>query len=332
LLCKRLKAKVAEQLMGSLPAGRVNPARPFRHTGVDYAGPFSLSVMKGRGMKYFKGYFCIFICLATKAVHLEAVTDMTTEAFVGTLKRFVSRRTLPTDLYSDCGSNFIGAEKELRDLVNCVERNALVSRFLVDRGTQWHFNSPAAPHHGGLWESGVKSVKYHLRRVMGTETMTLEEFMTVLTQVEAALNSRPLCALSTDPGDLDYLTPGHFLVGEALTAVPEPDLMPLKVNRLSRWQRCQQVFQHFWKRWSTEYLHSLQERNKWKKPSPNVGIGDLVLVKEENLPPLKWRMGRVVTVHPGKDGLVRVVTVKTAMGEFQRPVVKLCPLLAKDEL
>ena len=332
LKCKRLKAKVAEQLMGSLPSGRVNPSKPFLHTGVDYAGPFSLSIMKGRGMKHFKGYFCIFVCLATKAVHLEAVTDLTTEAFIASLKRFVSRRGIPSDIYSDCGSNFVGAERELKDMVSSSDHNTKMSHYFSDRGTQWHFNSPAAPHHGGLWEAGVKSVKYHLKRIMGPDSMTLEEFMTLLTQVEAALNSRPLCPLSTDPTELEVLTPGHFLVGEALVAVPEPDLTQLRVNRLSRWQRSQQVFQHFWNRWSKEYLHSLQERHKWKRTSSNISVGDLVLVKEDNLPPLKWRMGRVLIVHPGKDHLVRVVTIKTALGELQRPIVKICPLNSKSEL
>ena len=332
LLCKRLKAKVAEQLMGSLPPARVNPSRPFTHVGVDYAGPFSLSVVKGRGNRLHKGYFCIFLCFSTKAVHLEYVLDMTTESFLGALKRFVARRGMSSHIYSDCGTNFIGAEKELANLLSSSGHNNAVLRFLADKGISWHFNSPSAPHHGGLWEAGVKSTKYHLKRIIGVESISLEEFATVLCQVEAALNSRPLCALSPDPADLEVLTPGHFLIGEPLTAIPEPDLTHLKVNRLSRWQRCQQIVQHFWDRWSKEYLHSLQQRNQWKTESENVGVGDLVLIKEDNAPVQKWRLGRVVSVNPGSDKLVRVVTVKTATGELKRPVAKLCPLLSKEDL
>ena len=332
LLCKRLKAKVAGQLMGSLPKARVTPSKPFQHTGTDYAGPFQLVIKSGRGVRCFKGYFCLFVCLATKAVHLEAVTDLTSEAFINCLKRFVSRRGMPSDIYSDCGTNYIGAERELKSYVEGDDFNHDVSQFLSDKGVQWHFNSPAAPHHGGLWEAGVKSVKYHLRRIIGKDTVTLEEFRTILSQVEAALNSRPLCALSTDREDLECLTPGHFLIGGPLVAVPEPDLTHLKVNRLSRWQRAQQMFQHFWRRWSKEYLHSLQQRRKWTQKERNIDIGDLVLVKDDNLPPLKWSMGRIVMVNPGTDGLIRIVKVKTATGEYDRPIVKICPLLNKEDL
>ncbi len=318
--------------MGSLPTARVNPSRPFTHVGVDYAGPFSLLVAKGRGKKAHKGYFCIFTCFATKAVHLEYALDMTTESFLGALKRFVSRRGMPSHIYSDCGTNFVGAEKELKDLLSSSNHDVVVSRFCADKGISWHFNSPAAPHHGGLWEAAVKSTKYHLKRIIKNETLTVEEFSTVLCLVEAALNSRPLCALSADPTELDMLTPGHFLIGEPLTAIPEPDLQHLPINRLSRWQRSQQIFHHFWTRWGKEYLHKLQERTQWKKPVENVEVGDLVLVKEDNAPPLKWRLGRVTFVSPGTDKLVRITKVKTATGELERPISKLCPLLTQDEL
>jgi hypothetical protein len=238
---------------------------------------------------------------------------------------------MSSDIYSDCGTNFVGAEKELKELLSSYNFNNDVSRFLSVQGVQWHFNSPAAPHHGGFWEAGVKSVKHHLKRTIGLTSISLEEFSTVLCQVEAALNSRPLCALSADPADLDVLTPGHFLIGEPLTAIPEPDLQHLNVNRLSRWQRSQQIFQHFWSRWSREYVHTLQQRNQWKKAAQNVEVGDLVLLMEDNAPPLKWRMGRVITVYPGTDKLVRVVKVKTQTGELKRPVVKICPLLSKED-
>ena len=238
---------------------------------------------------------------------------------------------MSSDIYSDCGTNFVGAEKELKTLLSSYNFNDVVCRFLSERRVKWHFNSPAAPHHGGIWEAGVKSVKYHLKRTVGLQAISLEEFSTVLCQVEAALNSRPLCALSSDPTDLDVLTPGHFLIGEPLTAIPEPDLQHLKVNRLSRWQRSQQIFQHFWSPWSKEYVHTLQQRNKWRKPAENVNVGDLVLLVEDHAPPLKWRMGRVLSVFPGTDKLVRIVRVKTQNGELDRPIVKICPLLRKED-
>ena len=331
VVCRRQRAETAKQLMGSLPSARVNPGRAFCHTGVDYAGPFQIRPFKGRSKITFKCYFSIFVCLATTAVHLEAVSELTTEAFIAAFKRFVSRRGVCSHMYSDCGTNFIGADAELKALLESSQHNSTLTHHLADKGITWKFNPPGAPHQGGLWEAGVKSVKHHLRRVIGSTTITFEEFQTVLCQVEACLNSRPLCAISCDPEDLSVLTPGNFLIGCALTAVPEPDLTHIKLNRLSKWQLTQQMFQHFWRRWSAEYLSSLQQRFKWSSKRSNLAIGDLVIIKDENLPPMKWDLGRVIAVHPGADSCVRVVTVKTARGELKRPVVKLCPILYNDE-
>ncbi|CAG7823797.1 unnamed protein product, partial [Allacma fusca] len=182
------------------------------------------------------------------------------------------------------------------------------------------------PHFGGLWEAGVKSTKHHLKRVVGNTVLTYEEFSTLLIQIEACLNSRPLCPLSTSPDDLSALTPGHFLVGRPLIAISEPDYTKLKINRLSRWQLLQQLHQHFWRRWQAEYLDRLQQRPKWAKIEENLRQGDMVIIKDDRLPPQEWRLGRIIEVHTGPDGLVRVVTVRTAEGTYKRPVVKLCKL------
>ncbi|CAG7824546.1 unnamed protein product, partial [Allacma fusca] len=160
----------------------------------------------------------------------------------------------------------------------------------------------------------------------GSTSLNFEEYATLLAQVESCVNSRPLSPLSCDPEDLSALTPGHFLIGAPLNALPEPDLTETKINRLSRWQLCQQLAQHFWKRWNQEYLHQLQQRNKWNLSSENLKVGTLVLLKDERLPPTEWKLGRIIQVHPGPDGLVRVVTLKTESGELKRPIVKLCPL------
>jgi hypothetical protein len=190
----------------------------------------------------------------------------------------------------------------------------------------WDFNPPSAPHFGGLWEAGVKSVKTHLRRVVGSQILTFEELNTVLVQIEAVLNSRPLCPLSPDPNDLTALTPGHFLTLAPLTCFPEPNLEHVKLNRLSRWQLLQRMHQSFWDRWHREYLHTLQQRSKWHKPQTDLSRGTLVLIKNDQVPPLQWNLGRVEDIHPGADGVIRVATVKTNGGSFRRPVVKLCPL------
>ncbi|XP_024890491.1 uncharacterized protein LOC112467399 [Temnothorax curvispinosus] len=191
---------------------------------------------------------------------------------------------------------------------------------------KWSFNPPSAPHFGGLWEAGVKTFKTHLRRTVGDQVLSIEEFTTVLAQVEAVLNSRPLCPMSTDPADLEVLSPGHFLTMEPLVSVPTQDVTPLPMNRLSRWQLVQRIHQDFWKRWHQEYLHTLQQRPKWWTSVNPLGVGALVLLKDANMPPLRWRRGRVEALHPGSDGVPRVATVRVADGTITRPLVKLCPL------
>lgn len=191
---------------------------------------------------------------------MEAVSDLTTNAFLAAFRRFVSRRGKCTELYSDNAPNFVGATKELRKVLN----DEHLDRSLVNDGTSWHKIPPGSPHQGGLSEEGVKAVKFHLRRVLATTLLNYEELTTVLCQAEACLNSRPLCPLTDDISDMEALTPGHFLIGEPLTTIPEDDPTTKPENRLNRWQLAQRLQQHFWTRLSTEYLSTLQQRPKWK--------------------------------------------------------------------
>ncbi|XP_076660394.1 uncharacterized protein LOC143363739 [Halictus rubicundus] len=330
--CLRWRAATASQLMGDLPLHRVTPSRPFTHTGVDYAGPFKLKTAPGRGHKSIKGYVAIFVCYSSRAVHLEAVSDYTTAAFLAAFRRFTGRRGPCASVTSDCGTNFVGADQELRRMFRASSKEAAaIAGQLSKEGVRWKFIPPGAPHFGGLWEAAVRSVKHHLRRVVGDNAHTYEELATFLCQVEACLNSRPLQALTDDPEDLTPLTPGHFLVGGPLLATPEPTLHDVPTSRLSRWQQLQQRVEHFWRRWSAEYLHQIQTRRKWTTTQPSLGVGDLVLVKSEATPPTKWPLARITDVHPGADGHVRVITVRTATTSLTRPVTKIVRLLQTGE-
>ncbi|XP_071635052.1 uncharacterized protein [Temnothorax longispinosus] len=325
--CTLFRQERAQQLMGQLPASRVVPSRPFLHSGVDYAGPFSIKTWKGKNAKTYKGYIVLFVCFSTSAIHLEIVTDYTSEAFLAAYRRFTARRGICATLTSDCGTTFIGANKELKKLflAASTERKHL-SSILSNDGTQWKFNPPSAPHFGGKWEAGVKSVKFHLKRTIGNTLLTYEEFSTVLAQIEAILNSRPLCRMSDDPDDLSILTPGHFLIGNSIATVPEPSLSLAKTSHLNRWKLLQQKLENFWSHWSKEYLQRQLSIYKWNKINPLIAIGSIVLVVDERYPPSKWPLGRVVETHSGTDGHVRVVTVKTQFSEFKRPITKICPL------
>jgi len=323
VVCARHRAVTPQPSMGNLPSCRVNSSRPFSQLGIDFAGPFAIKESRRKNAKSTKCYLAVYVCMATKAVHLEIVSDLTTDAFLASLNRVISRRGIPSDIYTDCGTNFKGADRRLQQIF--IEQHSQ-NMYINTVPCRWHFNPPAAPHFGGLWEAAVKSTKFHLRRVIGNQLLTFEELTTLSTRIEAILNSRPLTALSTDPNDLQPLTPGHFLIGQPLVALPERDTINIPQNRLHRWELLQQLHQTFWKRWSNEYLTSLQARTKWTRQQPNIEVGNLVLINTPNLPPTQWKLGRIEKTYPGDDGTVRVVTIRTIDGSITRPVVKIIVL------
>lgn len=325
--CIRFKAKTAEQLMASLPPARVSPSQPFLHTGVDYAGPLQIKTTKGRGHKSYKGYIAIFVCLATKAIHLEVVSDMSTNTFLAAFRRFVSRRGRCAHMYSDNGTNFVGASKILQKEIYAATQNTKIQDEVTTLGTEWHFIPPAAPHFGGLWEAGVKSMKHHLKRTIGETCLTYEEMSTLMHQIEACLNSRPLCPLTEDVNNLNVLTPGHFLVGRPLVEPPDPITTEINTSLAERWKLIQKIKKDFWKQWTSGYLHQLQQRYKWKNQQKTPDIGEVVILKEDNIDPSNWPLAIVTDVHHSRDNLVRVVTLRKAKGGLiKRPIHKLVPL------
>ena len=315
--------------MGNLPSIRFQQVRAFYNVGVDFCGPFFIKEKKYRNRKEIKVYVPVFICMATKAAHLEVVSDLTTEAFIAALKRFVALRGKPNSISSDNGSTFRGAKNELKELYvlfNSDNHKSKILTFSNENQIQWHFIPPLAPNFGGLWESKVKIFKHHFKRVACNVLFTFEEFNTLTIEIEAIINSRPLTPISTDPNDFIALTPGHFLIGESLNSLPEPDLKSVPVNRLSRWQHLTHLKQHFWERWNKEYLNEINIRKKWLVGDDNIKIGAMVVLKEKNTPSMQWVIGRVIKMHPGNDNIVRTVTVKTTTNEFVRSVRCLAPL------
>lgn len=251
--------------------------------------------------------------MTTRAIHLELVSSLTTNDFLHTLKRFIGRRGCPKVILSDNGTTFHGANNKLRDIHRFFKddkNESTIQNYLGHKEIAWKFIPAKSPHWGGLWEAAVKSAKYHLIRTLGDANLTYEEFSTVLVEIEAILNSRPLCPLSSDPSEFECLTPGHFLIGKSMTSFPERDETKTTTNRLDRWRHCTQLKQRFWKRWMTEYVSQLQKRTK--------------------CPPFKWPLARVAEVFLGQDGKVRSVRVCTGSGSFVRSITKLCPLPQND--
>lgn len=327
--CCRIRGETIAPRMGDLPQQRVRSGGyPFENVGIDYAGPMMSLSRQGRGSRLVKVYIAVFVCFSTKAMHLELVGDLTSNCFLSSLRRFISRRGKPINIYSDNGTSFVGACTELEKFLNSHSQS--LSENVANEGIHFHFSPPYAPHFGGLWEAGVKSTKYHLKRVLGNCNLTYEEFNTVLVQIEAVLNSRPLTPLSSSPDDLQPLTPGHFLIGRPMTALPTENYVNSSTSRLSRYQRIEQLRQHFWTRWSLEYIAELQQRTKWRTSNNPLQINTMVLIKDSNLPPLKWRLGRIISVFPGQDGINRVADIRTASGVVRRAFSKICPLPVED--
>lgn len=330
IVCRRAKPITFQQVMSPLPKERVNAVgRCFQVTGVDFCGPILIHY-RGRGNRPTKAYIVIFVCFATKAVHIDVVEDLSTDAFLKALKRFIALRGCPKVIWSDNATNFVGASRELADLrTHFTDQTHWDSVYEWCRDHQrleWRFIPPRSPHWGGLWEASVKSAKHLLVRTIGKATLTVLELQTLLAEVGAVLNSRPLVPISMDPSDGQPLTPGHFLVGAPLTSLPEPDLADANLSYTKRWKLVTALKQVFWKQWSREYLQTLQQRHKWQKHQTEPKKDEVVLLVDTNLPSQQWIMGRIAELYPSNDGIVRRVLVKTSTGEYERAITQLCPL------
>ncbi|XP_026471521.1 uncharacterized protein LOC113375790 [Ctenocephalides felis] len=235
--CARFRAASTEQLMGSLPKDRVTAYRPFQVVGVDFADPIELRSNRLIMAPRIKAYICLLVCIATKAIHIELVTSLSTEAFMSALRLFIARRGCCYVIHSDNGRNFVGAKNELRQLATLFQSEMSKQEIISSSarlGITWQFIPSHAPHFGGLWEGSMKVMKHYIRRVIGSHCLTFEEYMTVLLQIEAVLNSRPLLTLTDDSSDISYISLGHFLIGNALTSFPEPynDIVNVKATKL----------------------------------------------------------------------------------------------------
>ena len=307
--CIRFDARIRQPLMGDLPAERMVESFAFQFIGMDYCGLFYI---KDSSQKLQRSYAAIFICFTTKAIHLEPVENLTKEDCLNTLKRFTGRRGTPQAIDSDHSTTFIGArgELEFRRLLRDEEFKDLINNLASQNHIDCFTIPPRTPHFGGLWEAAVKSLKRHLYRTVGSTKLSTSAFTTLLTQIEAILNSRPLTAPSTDINIPLVLTPGHFIIGRPVTAIPEPS-SPKNYTLSRHWRNIDKMIRQFWKKWSVEDLSSLQQRNKWRTENVQPAVNDIVIIKEDNTPPMCWPLARIIQTFDGNDNIVRVFQVKT---------------------
>ena len=250
--------------------------------------------------------------------------DLSTDSFIQAFMRFVSRRGPPTQVFSDNGTNFKGAEIEIMQALKNWNQHRIIT-VLRNRSIEWHFNPPAASHAGGVWERMIRSIRKILRSILGNQLVNDETLLTVITEVEKILNDRPLTRVTNDPNDLDPLTPSQLLLLRPNSSLPSTDLGNL-VPYKKRWKQSQYLANVFWKRWLKEYLPILQERQKWFRPKRSVQVGDLVLIVQENVSRGQWPKGLIEEVFPDKHGHVRQVIVRTATARMRRDVRKICLL------
>ena len=322
--------------MASLPAHRLTPFLPaFSYTGIDYFGPLTVKV-GGRGRRHEKRWICLFTCLTTRAVHLEVSNGLSVEDFMLCFSRFKSLRGKPTVIYSDNGTNFVAAERELREAFDEMSQRAdIIQSKLECEHIQWIFSPPHGPHFGGVWERLVQSCKRAMKITIANRLVNDQVLSTVVAEVASLLNARPLTHLSMDPNEPDPLTPNHFLFGGARPYVTTlwVDVKAVESSE-NQYRQSQAIVEHFWKRWLKEYVPHLTERRKWTTDRRNVEVGDLVLIIEPNTPRGQWPLGQVLETYPDtKDNVVRIVKVKAANHPkpLVRPVTKLCILTTSEE-
>ena len=316
-----------------LPEFRVTVSRPFEHTGVDFAGPLYV-----RRTENVKVWMCLYTCCTTRAVHLDLVENLDAETFIRSLKRFMSRRGIPARIVSDNGSTFTAAAKMLKQMF----ADPVLEHHLLSCHMRWDFNLEKAPWWGGIFERLVKSTKRCLRKVIGTARLSYDELLTVVTEVEAVLNSRPLTYVSSEDME-EPLTPSHLMIGYRVMSLPDPptvdsddpnfDESPDSLK--GRFKHLLIVTKRFWNRWRKEYLAELRESHRTqlarRKADDIVKNGEIVVIHDESLPRGQWRLGKIEQVIEGSDGHARGVRVRTQTKTgrptiLRRPIQLLYPL------
>lgn len=323
--CQRFSATPASAPTGPLPCTRTTQAEPFEVVGVDFAGPLYIQAKEVT----HKSYITLFTCAVTRAVHLELVPDISTRSFLLAFRRFVSRRGLCRIIYSDNALTFKRASKDLAELWKILRHSEVVNHF-ANATIEWRFIVERAPWWGGFYERLVRSVKVGLRKVIGRKSMDAEELSTVLCEIEAVLNSRPLTFVYNELHEGQPLTPASFLTGRRLTALPvaeTEDLASSPEVLRQMWKRRKAFLNRLWETWRSEYLRELRSAYESKgRQSPRLEVGQFVLLKEQ-LPRLLWKMGRVEKVFCGRDGKIRACIVRTNKGGLlKRPIQLLYPL------
>ena len=327
--CQRVKGRTLPQpLPPPLPAERVQWVPPFSHVGVDHTGSYAIKDPQGRKTK---AYICLFVCVTTRAVHLEVVENLTTSSFIMCLRRLAATKGMPTLILLDNRRTFIAGETFLLDL----QLDPSVREYLQSKNVRWKHQTPRSPWMGSHFERLVRTIKANLTTAISRKFVTLVEFSTVVKEAENIVNSRPLTYQSDSTRDVP-LSPSQLAWGRDLTLMP-PLLQPgdpLDEDHDARATRAQyellsNALERFWKRWHNEYLLSLREKHYNRcaeNPTHYLSVGKLVIVRHDNVHRIEWPLGVITAIYPDDRGVIRTAEVEECGKRSLQPVSYLVPL------
>lgn len=306
--CRKLRRPTEEQRMANLPLERTSPSPPFTYCGMDCFGPFIIK----QGRKEHKRYGLLFTCFSSRAIHIEMLDNMSTDAFINSLRCFIALRGTVRQIKCDQGTNFVGAKNELTNTLKEIDADRLIG-FLAERQCDFVLNAPHSSHAGGVWERQIRTVRNVLRSTLSLSSGRLDDtsLRTLFYEAMAIVNSRPLSVDNlNDPNSLVPLTPNNLLTMKPVPALPPPGRFVREdIYARKRWRHVQYLAEQFWSRWRREYLSNIATRQRWHTAKRNLKVGDIVMEKADDLPRSEWRLARVTETTIDKDGLVRRVKV-----------------------
>ena len=339
LKCRKLRGQQVHQKMADLPPQRLTPTPPFTYVGLDVFGQWQIATRRTRGgVAYNKRWAVIFTCLTLRAIHIELTEAMDTSSFTNALRRFLALRGPVTQLRSECGTNFVGARNELEAAMKEMN-NKHVEAFFVRKGCEWVFNPPHASHAGRVWERMIGIARRILDSMLSelvSKQLTHEVLSTLMAEVTAIVNDKPLIPVSNDPEAPEILTPSTLLTQKSSALTAPFGQFTFKDLHNAQWRQVQYLANVFWARWRKEFLPLLQPRRKWQSEQPNLQEGDLVLLRSKEVARNRWPLARVMKAQESADGKVRKVELLTAKDGvkhmYSRPVNEVVLLKTVDEL
>ena len=337
VICLRINGMpYKSQSTPDLPSERVSEDPPFKHVGLDFAGPLNIANEHANGSS--KVYVCLFTCASTRAIHLELCRSLDVQEFLLAFRRFASRRGLPATITSDNAKTFKSSSKEIRRITRSNE----VLRYLVNQRISWNFIIERAPWWGGFWERLVRSVKTPLKKVLGRATLNFEQLRTLIVEIESVINARPITYVYDDTNSISYpLTPSDLVYGRRITLTPNSahhEIISTHQSLTRRARHHKNLLQQVTRQWRKEYLTGLREQSNARNKGnavQEISVGDIVLLKNDSTNRIHWKIARVEELIPGADGKVRAAIVKVGNSDkrptyLRRVIQHLIPIEVKS--